>query len=105
MTFEIFPVAYASIGTLMNSINKVIINPLIVLVFAVALVYFVYGVMQFVLNGANEEARKLGKSHMLWGLIGIFIMVAVFGIMRLIMNTLGVNNIKVPDSGTITITK
>ncbi len=105
MQFEIFPVAYASMSTLINSIEKVVINPLIALVFTLALVYFIYGVMQFVLNPTNEEIRKSGKSHMLWGLIGLFIMIAVFGIMRLVLNTLGVNSVQIQDNGSINITK
>lgn len=105
MQFEIFPVAYASMSTLINSIERVVINPLILLVFTLALVYFIYGVMQFVLNPTNEEIRKSGKSHMLWGLVGLFIMIAVFGIMRLILNTLGVNSVQIQDNGSINITK
>lgn len=105
MNFAIFPVAYANIGTLMNSIEKVVINPLIVMVFTIAFVYFMYGVMQFLLNPTSEEVRKSGKSHMLWGLFGMMIMVSAFGIMRLVLNTLGETNINIQDNGSITITK
>jgi peptidoglycan/LPS O-acetylase OafA/YrhL len=105
MQIEIFPVAYASLGTLVNSIEKVVINPLIIFLFALALVYFLYGVLKLLLNPENEEVRKTSKTHMLWGLIGIFIMVAVFGIIRLILNTVGENRVNVQDNGNITVTK
>ncbi len=36
---------------------------------------------------------------MLWGIIGLFIMVAVFGIMRIILSTLGENKIKINSNG------
>ncbi len=98
------PIAEASIGTLMNSIERVVINPLILLIFACAVVYFLYGVATFLLNPTSEEIRKSGKSHMLWGIVGMFIMVSVFGIMRLILNTLNEGHIQVQDSGEITIT-
>lgn len=91
MNLEIIPKAEASAQTLMNSINRVIINPLIVLLFALAVVYFIYGLARYLLSPDNEEIRKTSKSHMLWGIIGMFIMVSVFGIMNLIMNTLGVS--------------
>jgi len=90
MKFEIIPKAEASVTSLMNSINKVIINPLIVLLFSLAVVYFIYGLLQYLLSPDNEEIRKTSKSHMLWGIVGMFIMVSVFGIMNLITNTLGV---------------
>ena len=70
---------------LMKSINKVIINPLIIFLFALALGYFLFGVMQFVINPANEEMKKTGKSHMMWGVVGMTIMISVFGIMQIIL--------------------
>jgi hypothetical protein len=84
----IIPVAEASVTTLMNSISKVIINPLIGLMFSLAVVYFVYGLVRYLLSPDNEEIRKSSKSSMLWGVIGIFIMVSVYGIITIVINTL-----------------
>lgn len=97
--WEIIPRAEASVATLVQSINKVIINPIIFLLFALAAVYFLYGLAQYLLSPNNEEVRKKSKSVMFWGLIGLFIMVAVFGIMRLILGTFKVNNIKINNNG------
>jgi uncharacterized membrane protein YdjX (TVP38/TMEM64 family) len=88
MNFEIIPIAEASVTSLMQAVNKVIINPLIVLLFALAVVYFMYGLARYLLSPDNEEIRKSSKSHMLWGVFGMFIMVSVFGIIELITNTL-----------------
>jgi len=90
MNFEIIPKAEASIETLMKSINRVIINPLIILLFALAMVYFIYGLVRYLLSSENEEIRKTSKQHMLWGIIGMFIMVSVFGIMNILLTTLDV---------------
>jgi len=103
MTFQIIPTAEASIVTLMQSINKVIINPLIILLFALAVVYFLYGLARYLLSPENEEIRKSSKSHMLWGIIGMFIMVSVFGIMTLILTTLGENKIHLDNTGNYTV--
>ncbi len=92
MNLEIIPKAEASVVTLMKSINRVIINPLIILLFALALVYFIYGLIKYLLSPDNEEVRKSSKSQMLWGIIGMFIMVSVFGILSIIMNTFGIEN-------------
>lgn len=92
MNFDIIPKAEASVVTLMKSINRVIINPLIILLFALAVVYFIYGLARYLLSPDNEEVRKSSKSHMLWGIIGMFIMISVFGILSLIMNTFGIDN-------------
>lgn len=103
MMFQIIPKAEASIVTLMQSINRVIINPLIIFLFALAVVYFLYGLVKYLLNPDSEEIRKSSKSHMLWGIIGMFIMVSVFGIMSLILTTLGEGRIKLDSTGDYTI--
>lgn len=102
MDFQIFPTAEASITTLMMSINRVIINPLIALLFALAIIYFLYGLVQYLMSPDNEEIRRTNKQHMLWGIIGMFIMIAVFGIMNMMLRTLGERNIKI-DNGQLEV--
>ena len=102
MMFQIIPTAEASIVTLMASVNRVIINPLIMFLFALAVVYFLFGLANYLLSPDNEEIRKSSKSHMLWGIIGMFIMISVFGIMTLILNTFGENRIKL-DNGNYSV--
>ncbi|MES2930321.1 MAG: hypothetical protein V4665_00865 [Patescibacteria group bacterium] len=97
--FHIINVADASVVTFMQSINRVIINPIIFFLFGCAMAYFLYGVAQYLLSPNNEEVRKKSKSVMIWGIVGLFIMVAVFGIMRLILGTVGEDKIKIQDSG------
>ena len=101
--FGIIPVAEASVTTLVQSISKVILNPLIVLLFALAIVIFIWGLVQYLLNPDSEEIRKNSKSHMLWGIFGMFIMVSVFGIMNLVLNTIGEKRIQIKSNGEYTI--
>ncbi len=87
-------VAYAEtkvspIVTFVGKINRLILNPLITLMFAAALVYFLYGVLKYFLSG-GEVDRKNGQDAIMWGLIGMFIMFSVMGIIKLIQSTLGV---------------
>jgi uncharacterized membrane protein YidH (DUF202 family) len=81
-------------------VNKLIINPLILLLFALALMFFLYGVFEFISNQDNEEKKTTGKSHMIWGIIGLTIMMGVFTIMNLVLSTLNVNGID-PEGGTV----
>jgi hypothetical protein len=66
------------------------INPALTLVFAGGFLVFIFGVIEYLwaLNVRGESPDE-GKKHMLWGLVGMFIMVAAWGIIRLIDNTLG----------------
>lgn len=93
----------ATIDGLVGAISKVLLNPLIVFLFACALAVFIWGVAKYLLNPQNEEVRKQSKSHMMWGVVGMFIMVSVFGIMRIILNTLGEKKIKIQNSGEVQI--
>ena len=97
-------IAYASesLDQFIFNVNKLIINPLILLLFALALVYFLYGVFEFILNQENDEKKTKGKTHMMWGIIGIVIMMGVFMIMKIIMNTFNIQGIDV-EQGTVNL--
>jgi uncharacterized membrane protein YidH (DUF202 family) len=94
-------VAYASVDDFVFKVNKLIINPLIIFLFALAAVYFLYGVFQFISNQENEEAKITGKNHMIWGVIGIVIMMGVFTILGIILRTFNID--ADPARGTINL--
>ncbi len=73
---------------LLNKISEFVINPIIYLLFAAAFVVFIWGLAQFAMHLDNEEARSTGVKHMIWGVIGMVIMVSVRGILNLIDATL-----------------
>jgi len=75
---------------LIAKIKTVIVNPIIGLLFALALMFFLWGIVEFIWVAGGEEGRKKGARHILWGLIGMFIMVSVFGIINFILNTVKV---------------
>jgi uncharacterized membrane protein len=75
--------------TFFHNVSNAILNPLITLLFAAALLVFLYGTFQFVRGGDNDESRAQGKRHMFWGIFGLFIMVSVFGIIKFIATTIG----------------
>lgn len=87
-----FPVlAFASdqnafgIITILNTLLSWVIPVLITL----AVVYFIWGVIQYTLS-SDEEAKKKARSKIIQGLIGLFVIVAFWGIIALITNTFGV---------------
>ncbi len=70
-----------------ENFTAIVVNPLLLLMFAIGLLVFVFGVVEF-MWGLNREtdAREHGKQHMLWGVIGMFIMSASYSIVVLIQN-------------------
>ncbi len=51
---------------------------------AVALVTFLAGVLKFVSAGANEEKRAAGRSVMVYGIIVLFVMMSMWGFVRIL---------------------
>ncbi len=104
--FIFFPgIAYADspkLDAFLSKVNAQIINPLIGFIFALAVVYFLYGVLKFLMNMDNEGARDEGKKHMLWGIIGITIMMGVWGILNIVLNTLNIDYID-PETNTVNL--
>lgn len=95
-------IAYASetLDQFIGKVNANIINPIIVLLFALALMFFVYGIIEFISNRDNEEKKTTGKAHMIWGIVGITIMMSVFMLMKIVMNTFNIEGID-PEQGTV----
>ncbi|MEK7569216.1 MAG: hypothetical protein AAB497_03850 [Patescibacteria group bacterium] len=69
---------------IIKKVNDAILTPLIVLLFALAVAYFLFGLMKFIMNQDSEEDQAAGKQHMLWGVVGLAIMASVWGILNLI---------------------
>lgn len=59
--------------------------------FSVALLYFVYGIVQFIAKAGDDKAREEGKRNIFWGLVGMLIMISVFGIIRFILSNFGLS--------------
>lgn len=100
LEIQFFPVAEAAnIGELIGRVNTVILNPLITFLFAAAVVLFLFGMVKFLSNrDSDSDAANTGKRHMAWGIVGMLIMVSVFGILQFIANTLGVEGIDVRNN-------
>ena len=79
-----------SIGQFLNKVNAAIINPLISLMFAAAIIVFAWGVVRFISSTESDEKREEGKRTMLWGIIGLFIMLTVYGIITVLLRTFGI---------------
>ncbi|MEK7152941.1 MAG: hypothetical protein AAB834_03275 [Patescibacteria group bacterium] len=80
----------------LKKINKEILNPIIALLFAVALVVFLWGLVEFVASAEGDQGRLRGKQHMLWGVVGMTIMVGARAIILIVTNTFG---LPPPDLG------
>ncbi|KKS99987.1 MAG: hypothetical protein UW07_C0008G0019 [Candidatus Nomurabacteria bacterium GW2011_GWF2_43_8] len=78
-------------------VTKIINDSIIPLIFAVALVAFVWGVVQFFFLNVNEEAKRAqGKQFMIWGIIALAVMLSVWGLVGILGNTFGIDGSFLP---------
>ncbi len=73
----------------LNKVNSVILNPLLEVLFAIATIYFVYAVIKLIT--ASATAREEARKSVMYALIGMFIMVSVYGIINLIVRSFALN--------------
>ena len=77
------------INTIVPKIVTNIIAPLVQFIFALAVIVFIWGLFGFFKSGDDVAAREQGKMHILWGTVGIAIMVSVYGIIRFVASSVG----------------
>jgi hypothetical protein len=74
-------------------IINIINNILVPVIFAIAFIVFVWGAFQtFIVGAQSEETKEHGKNLMLWGLIGFFVMVSVWGLVNILTGTVSFGN-------------
>ena len=73
------------------------LNTIILLAFIVLTLYFVWGVVGYVRSGGDEKKVVDAKRHMLWGIIGMAVAGAAWGIAQIVWSTLGINPGGVPN--------
>ena len=69
---------------LISNIKVYILNPIIGFMFAVAVVMFIYGIVEYIWSADNEDKVAVGKKHMIWGIVGMFVMIGVYGILNIL---------------------
>jgi len=76
-----------AVNTLVNNISTFILKPLIFLMFGLATLVFIWGVQGFVGSADDAEARSKGAQQMIWGIVGMVIMISAVALVTIIGNT------------------
>ena len=78
-----------ALSGVLNKFETLIIQPAMAMIFAAGLFLFTWGLMQFLWNLDEGGAQTEGKWHMVYGLLGMFIMVSIWGILNIATATFG----------------
>jgi len=86
------PVAWAyghtvAAASFVERINNAIIFPLVSLMLGVAVLVFIWGGYQYLLKADDAKARSEGQMHMLFGIIGIVVMISAYTILTIAVRT------------------
>jgi hypothetical protein len=79
----------ANVNSILATVQS-ILSALIPIVFTIALLYFLYGLAQYIMNAGDADKQKEARDHMIYGIIALFVMVAVWGLIGVLGTTFGI---------------
>lgn len=59
---------------------------------ALALLVFIWGLVKYLFSAGNADSKGEGKSIMWWGVIALFVLFSVFGLVRFLQQSFGVTD-------------
>jgi|SRR3989338_6228967 len=80
-------------GTLESIICRIgsILNTIIPFLIVLGVVYFVFGVITYMI-GSDEEAKKKGRNRVIFGIIGLAVIVGLWGLVNIITKTFNIQS-------------
>lgn len=76
-----------TVSSIIGRFETYIVDPVLLILFAGGFFFFVYGLVEFLITMNQGGEKNEGKEHMIWGVVGMLIMVSVYGIISLLDNT------------------
>lgn len=91
--FVSVPSMALAVNTIPNIVKDMIswLDMLVPALVTIAVIYFIWGVISFI-TASDEEAKKMGRTKIVNGLIGLFVIVAFWGIIAIVKTTFNVGN-------------
>ena len=68
-----------------------ILNTIVPILIALGVIIFIYGVLIYVI-ASDEEAKSAGRDKIIFGIIGLAVIIGLWGLVRILTNTFGVDN-------------
>ncbi|PIR70562.1 MAG: hypothetical protein COU46_00915 [Candidatus Niyogibacteria bacterium CG10_big_fil_rev_8_21_14_0_10_42_19] len=84
------------IESILDTIQNILIQ-IIPILMILATVIFLWGVITYITAGGDEEKIKSGRTYMLWGIIALFVMVVIWGLVLVLENTFGIEREGIPE--------
>ena len=85
----------SGLSTFVRNIGNVV-NVIIPVIFAIAIVYFFWGLVQFLRSAGDPKTHADGKAHMIYAVIAIAVMVSIYGLVAWLQSTFGITSTAAP---------
>lgn len=84
-------VSFAALDNIIEIAQDIgtIVNTIIPIMFAIALLGFFYGLVLYIF--ASEHDKDKAKKYMLWGIVALFVMATVWGLVNFLGEAVGVD--------------
>jgi hypothetical protein len=68
-------------------------NTFIQILIAFAVIWIIWNVVRFLIVGADsEDKRKAAQQSILWGVVGLFVILSIWGLVRILTNSFRTDN-------------
>ena len=79
-----------TIGALINTATTILVS--------IAVLILIYGIISYVIAGGDEEKQTKARSTIIYGVIGLFVIIAMWGLANILKNTFGTGDNQVKKS-------
>ncbi len=91
-----------NLSNLIESVGNIIAS-IIPIMFALAIVYFFWGLVTYIRSAGDPKAADSGKSIMIYGVIAIAVMVSIYGLVNWLQDSIGLDSSATVNLPTVTI--
>ena len=88
--------AYAQTVESTISILRDILNSVVPVLLIIATIVFIWGLIMYITSGGDEEKLAGAKFYMMWSIIALFVMVSIWGIVGILVDTFDVGGQPIP---------
>jgi len=93
-----FAQGLGQLNSLVDDVGN-IVDKIIPIVFALAVLGFFYGLVKYIFGA--EQDKDAAKKTMIWGVVALFVMASVWGLVNFIGDNVGIQNDTAPDVGNL----
>ena len=67
-------------------------NTVVILLISFSVIWIIVNVVRYLVAGGDNEKRKAGGLSILWGVVGLFVILSIWGLVAILKNTFSTNN-------------